>query len=163
MVAVPASVLAPTILVSKPQEKKNSPMFDALALEQRSNKIFQAFSLLALVHLICALLFAANTYYVPIYDLKDNDTGDVVGKITFQKVEIFCDACDGSTTLTSESYLNVCGIDEANESFTDGFISDYTTAALLSFIAFLVAAGNIAIVLVLFCFLLAKKNNECNL
>jgi len=157
MVGVPASVLEPSILSVKPKETKNSPMFDAGALEQRSNKAFQAFSLLGLVHVICALLFAANTYYVPIYDLKDNDTGDVVGKITFQKVEIFCDECDGSTTLTSESYLNVCGIDEANESFTDGFISDYTTAALLSFIAFLMAAGNVVIILVLFCFLLAKK------
>lgn len=157
MAAIPQSVLAPPILPSTPKEKEHFPMFDERALEHRSNKALQAFSLLGLGHLICVLLFAANTFYVPIYDLKDNDTGDAVGKITFQKVEIFCDECDDTTTLASNPYLEICGIGEANEGFTDGFVSDYKAAALFSFIAFLMAAGNIAIILVVFCFLLARK------
>jgi len=156
MPPLPASAMAPSV-VRVTADKKKHPLFDELALEHKSNKALQAFSLLSLMHLICLLLFLANTYFVPIYYLQDNETGDEVGQITFQEIEIYCDQCDESSRLTSDSYLYVCGIDEANEDFTNGFISDYTTAAFLSFIAFVLAAGNIGIIFVLACFLLARK------
>jgi len=157
MPPLPASVMAPSIVRVTAEKKKDRPLFDERALEHKSNKALQAFSFLALMHLICLLLFVANTYFVPIYYLQDNETGDEVGQITFQEIEIYCDQCDESSRLTSDSYLYVCGIDEANEDFTNGFISDYTTAAFLSFIAFVLAAGNIGIIFVLACFLLARK------
>jgi len=162
VVPIPASVLSlsPSVVPISHQESKPRPLFDERALDHKSNKALQAFSSLALMHLICALLFVANFFFAPIYYLQDNDTGDQVGQITFQDIEMYCDDCHESSLLTSESYLDICGIGEANQDFTDGFIRDYTTAAFCTFIAFLLSAGNIGIMLVLFCLLLARRITE---
>jgi len=157
MVPIPASGMSPSVLLVNSEEKKLLPFFDVQAIEQQSNKALRAFYSLALMHLICVLVFGANTYFVPMYYLKDHDTGVEIGKITFQDIEISCEECDESSTLTSESYLNICGIGETNADFTEGFITDYKTAAFFSFLAFAVAAGNIAIIFVLFCLLLGRK------
>jgi len=157
MVPIPASVMSPTVLRSTSDETKFRPLFDERALEHKSNKALQAFWSLALIHLTCAFLFVSNAYFVPIYYLQDNDTGVQVGEITFQNIDMYCDECHESSALTSESYLDICGIGLANEDFTNGFISDYTTAAFFNFIAFVMAAGNIGIMLLLFCLLLARR------
>jgi len=157
MVPIPSSVMSPSVLPATSDQSTLRPFFNEQALEHKSNKALQAFSSLALMHLICALLFVSNTYFVPIYYLKDNDTGVQVGEITFQNIDMYCDECHESSVLTSESYLDICGIGLANEDFTNGFIREYTTAAFFSFIAFVIAAVNIGIMLVLFCLLLARR------
>jgi len=157
MVPIPASVMSPSVLRVTCEQSKLRPLFDERALEHKSNKVLQAFSSLALMHLICTLLFVSNTYFVPIYWLQDNDTGVQVGQITFQDIEMYCDECHESSVLTSESYLDICGIGLANEEFTNGFINDYRTAAYFNFIAFVMAAGNVVIMIVLYCLLLARR------
>jgi len=144
-----------------PQGQKQ-PFFHQRAKEVdlTSTKVVQASALMTLVHIICVLLFAANTYFLPLYYLEDNETGEEAGKITFQEIEIYCNECDESSTLSSQSYLDICGIDDVNAGVTEGFIGDWTTAANMSFVAMLMAVSNVAIISIVLGFFLVKRPTD---
>lgn len=144
------------------REKGSGVILNTKNLEVReklSNKVIQSFTAMAVFHIFCIMLFAVNTYLLPLYYLKDNETGSEIGKITFQKVEIYCgnEECSESVNFHSQSYLEICGIDEEDKGSTRGFIQDYTTAANLGKIALFTSCGNLFLLFLILCFLLGKR------
>merc|ERR1719285_536307 len=114
---------------------------------------------MAIFHTCCTILFAANTYFLPLYYLEDSETGKEIGEITFQQIEIYCGVgeCNESVYLKSKPHLDICGIDNENDGSTAGFVSDYTTAASLSSIALYTSFGNLFLWLVILIFQLGRK------